>query len=248
MTDSLHRASLPGDVRVADMRPALANRASAATALLMLAVAGPASSQDLSYCEALTFSSPPSDYRLRDTTDVLRWSIDDNWTAHTGPAIKRIQSGEYSRRVMADLDFTLRRWPNHVPALQALVSYDLGGGKQYGFFPTECYFYRARKLYPNDAAVPLGEGYWHWKKGDKKAAEEAYLAALSVDPNSIESHYNLGLLYADQGQYDKARQHAWAAYGSGYALPGLRNKLARAGQWRDPPPSATAGQSSEKKP
>jgi hypothetical protein len=44
-------------------------------------------------------------------------------------------------------------------------------------------------------------------------------------------HYNLGLLYVDQMQYDLAREQAKQAYELGYPLNGLRARLERAGRW-----------------
>src|SRR6266581_2361399 len=50
----------------------------------------------------------PVDYRTRDSTAQLRWGVKDVKLAHYDPAVKRMQEGEYSHRVMADLDFLLR--------------------------------------------------------------------------------------------------------------------------------------------
>jgi tetratricopeptide (TPR) repeat protein len=169
------------------------------------------------------------DYRARDSSSTQKWSIDDNMTNHTAPAIERIRVGEYSRRVLADLNFTLDHWPNHLLALQALVKYDLAGGKQYEFMSAQCYFARARQFAPDDVGVILMEAYYHWKKNDTAGAIALYEAALKIDPDSADAHYNLGLLYVQQANYAKASEQARAAYSAGYPLPGLRNKLAAAG-------------------
>jgi tetratricopeptide (TPR) repeat protein len=47
---------------------------------------------------------------------------------------------------------------------------------------------------------------------------------------SAEIHYFLGMAYLKQKNLDKAAEHAKVAYSLGYPLPGLRNKLARAGR------------------
>ena len=49
--------------------------------------------------------------------------------------------------------------------------------------------------------------------------------------------YNLGLAYLDVKQYDEALSHAHRAYEMGVTLPGLRNRLKAAGQWREPAPA-----------
>jgi tetratricopeptide (TPR) repeat protein len=46
---------------------------------------------------------------------------------------------------------------------------------------------------------------------------------------SPEIHYFLGLVLVDLKDYERAREHAARAYELGYPLPGLRDKLARAG-------------------
>lgn len=173
------------------------------------------------------------DYRMRYSTPTLKFKIEDNMLGHTDPAIKRMRAGEYSRNVMADLDYTLMRWPNHLQALRALIDYDLAGGKPYEFMPAHCYIERARKFAPDDVNVALAQAYYEWKKGDTIGAVASYETALDIDPDSAVAHYNLGLLYFELGQYEKARDQAQAAYSAGYPLSGLRKKLAAAGYWKE---------------
>jgi tetratricopeptide (TPR) repeat protein len=193
-------------------------------------------SEDLPVCAQVIEVGSVVDYRTRDSTAQLRWNIQDIKLAHYDPAVKRMQRGEYSHSVMADLDFLLRHWPNHLPGLEALTQYDLGGGKVYGFAPAYCYFKRAREFAPDDAGVLLHEGYYFWKKKNKVRAIETYETALAVDPSSVDAHYNLGLLYFESGEYDKAVVHARAAYDAGYPLPGLKRKLQQAGYWAEGKP------------
>jgi Tfp pilus assembly protein PilF len=94
---------------------------------------------------------------------------------------------------------------------------------------TECFFARARQFAPDDVQVILMQAYYHWKKGDTNGAISLYEAALSIDPDSVDAHYNLGLMYVSQGDYAKASEQARLAYAAGYPLPGLREKLAAAG-------------------
>jgi TPR repeat protein len=47
--------------------------------------------------------------------------------------------------------------------------------------------------------------------------------------NSPELYYNLGLLYLDMKDLRQAKEYADKAYGEGYPLPGLKNRLERAG-------------------
>src|SRR5262249_10171379 len=116
------------------------------------------------------------------------------------------------------------------------IQYDLKGGHEYEFPSTECYFARARKVFPDDANVIVLEGYYFWKKGDRQRARKEYEEALALNPDSADGHYNLGLVCAEMNDFDEAVKHAQIAYAAGYPLPGLRNKLEKAGRW--PPPAA----------
>jgi tetratricopeptide (TPR) repeat protein len=191
---------------------------------------------DLPACAALDSFPGPIDYRTGNSSEQLRSAVNNVNHNHYYPAMERMRRGEYTQPVMADLDFTLRHWPNHLPALEALIRYDLAGGKVYGFEPAYCYFARARAWVPDDPGVLLHEGYYFWKKKDRARAIEAYTAALAVDPKSADAHYDLGLLYCESGEYDKAEAHAHAAYDAGYPLPGLKRKLQQAGHWTEAKP------------
>jgi tetratricopeptide (TPR) repeat protein len=130
---------------------------------------------------------------------------------------------------MADLDFLLGAWPNYYPGLQALVEYGVAGGKPHEFLPVECYFWHARAFVPDDVQVVLYHAFYLWKKGDTVGAKAAYEQAVAIDSSSPDAHYNLGLLYVELGDFGRATEHAQIAYAAGYPLPGLRNRLQRAG-------------------
>jgi tetratricopeptide (TPR) repeat protein len=49
--------------------------------------------------------------------------------------------------------------------------------------------------------------------------------------DDLNVHYNLGLAYFELKDYDQALEHAKRAYALGHPLPGLRDKLKRAGKW-----------------
>ena len=57
--------------------------------------------------------------------------------------------------------------------------------------------------------------------------------ARELDSNNPNVHYNLGLAYFDLGKYEQSLNSAHLAYAQGFPLPGLRDKLKRAGKWRD---------------
>lgn len=171
------------------------------------------------------------DYRNRDSIvpspigTSPQWNFRDNWQIHTGPAIERLQKGELTRQVIADLDFTFKRWPNHLQALNALVAYYTGGGKQFEFLPAECYLQRAISFAPNDPGVWQTVGIYFYRLDRLELAREALERALELSPGSVEAHYNLGLVFVKLKDLPKATEHADAAYAGGYPLPGLRRQV-----------------------
>jgi tetratricopeptide (TPR) repeat protein len=175
-------------------------------------------------------NAPLNDYRRRDS---MKWNIEDVKKNHLDPAMAKMNTGDFSEGVLSDVKFILNWYPNHYPALEALIRYDLGGGKFYEYNNTECYLDRARKFAPDDPNVSLYEGYYFWKKGNTARAIGAYKDALELDPKSADAHYNIGLLYVQIGNFKEANAHAHAAYSLGYPLPGLRRKLEKAGHWND---------------
>jgi tetratricopeptide (TPR) repeat protein len=172
-----------------------------------------------------------NDYRRREMDPYLSWSVRDIKANHYDPAIARMRAGEISREVIGDLHFILRGWPNHLPAIQALIEYDQRGGRQYGFLPTECYLFRARLFAPDDIEVILAHAYYYWRRKNLASAQRAYEDALRLDSESASAHYNLGLVYFETSDYQKSLEHALKAYDRGFPLPGLRDKLIKSGHW-----------------
>jgi Tfp pilus assembly protein PilF len=168
-------------------------------------------------------------------------------TNHLNEDVENLIKGQ-SGTIANDLDYVLRNAPNHPRGLYAMAKYHLREGKEKlpgeGYSIT-CWFDRAMRFAPTDGSVRLIYGIYLHRKGNLKEAEERYQEALSLAPDSVEAHYNLGLLYVDLKRYDDALTHAHEAYRLGYPLPGLKQKLAATGHWTElrsseSPPAATA--------
>ena len=173
----------------------------------------------------------PTDFRLRNSTRKLKFKFEDGKRNHLDPAISRMDNGQYNLYVLSDLEFLLRRWPNHHLALQALVRFEAGGGRPSPQRPTTCYFELAQRFAPDDVNILILRGIYFHGKGEYGMAEAAWLGALQINAGSPDAHYSLGLLYFNTGRTDDALEHAIAAYDAGYPLPGLKNKLVKAGKW-----------------
>ena len=149
---------------------------------------------------------------------------------HFTPRVEQLIGGQSTALIMADLAYTLDKFPNHHRALYALIRYErrLGGrlpqtGKPFTQ-SVDCYLERALQLRPNDPQTLQLVGMYHHVNGRYEKAIAAYEQALSIAA-SPQAHYNAGLAYVELGAYDKAVVYARAAYAAGYPLQGLRSKL-----------------------
>lgn len=152
---------------------------------------------------------------------------------HFTPEVEALVAGK-TTAIGGDIDYTLRAFPNHHRALKAMT---LLGLKEKTDKPkgahhsVECYFDRALRFKPNDPMVHLTYSYYFYKHGKLDKAIEQAKAAEQISPDNANVNYNLGLLYAEKKNYAEARAHARKAYERGFPLPGLKNKLIKAGQW-----------------
>lgn len=192
----------------------------------------------------------PFDYRTPPANDMLH--VVEKY--HFSPQVEALVRGVTAATVGPDLAYVLSHFPNHHRALATLVRLakrdrthrPLGMERS-----IECYFDLALRFAPNDGVVHLLYGVWLTEAGDKKGAEAQLTAAqASVPSDNPNAQYNLGLGWFALGRYDEALAAAHAAYGMGYQLPGLRQKLEKVGKWQALPRksaiSAESGSAEEK--
>lgn len=218
------------------MRPSQRLRDSVRFALpaLVWAVAfsAPASAQQQTFsaCGPLANAYGPYDYRV-DRGNTL--AIVEN--VHFTTRIEQLAGGE-TGSVGSELDYTLRAFPNHHRALIALVRL---GKKAKSVKPTglnwtiECYFDRALRFRPDDTTVRMLYANFLFEnsrsaEGNAQLERTAMLAA-----DNPFTHYNVGLIYFEQRNFDKALEEAGKAYSLGFQRPELRDKLKAAGKWND---------------
>jgi tetratricopeptide (TPR) repeat protein len=154
---------------------------------------------------------------------------------HFTPAVENLRHGA-TGTIGADLGYVLLMFPNHHRALAAFGKLSLRdktlkpAGAPYS---VGCFFDRAIRFKPNDGTVRMVYGNYLLKAGQPDQATEQLRIAAELQPEDATINYNLGLLYVQKKDYDQARIHAKKAYGLGFPLPGLKNKLIEAKKWED---------------
>jgi tetratricopeptide (TPR) repeat protein len=198
----------------------------------MAIFAGSAHAQNLgaSVCGSLQNAYGPYDYR----TDTDKLAIVERF--HFGADVESLRAGMTTHKIGGDISYTLRAFPNHHRALHSIARLGLkekAARPRGSKYTVDCWFERAMRFRPDDGMVSLTYGIYLFQLGKKAEALKMLEAAEKRGETGANFHYNIGLLYADLGRYDQALAHAHQAYAQGFNLPGLRNKLERAGKWRD---------------
>ncbi len=172
----------------------------------------------------------PYDYT---SSDVRETKLPIVERFHFTPDVENLVKGQ-SSSVNGDLNYTLRASPNHHRALMAMMNYKLlHPADPNSTDAMECYLTRAITFAPKDATVRLIAGIYYKRLGKLDAALEQMDAAYTLDSSSANVAYNLGLLYFEKKDLDKAEQYAKQAYDAGFPLKGLRQKLVKAGRLKN---------------
>lgn len=196
----------------------------------LLQSAAAAFAQEVPGCGSLKSGYGPFDYRISKAD--LRIVEEYHFT----PAVEQLVGGA-TGAIGGDLSYVLRSSPNHHRALMSMVN--LGVRERVekvkgASHSVECFLLRAEAFAPDDPLVKLIFGLYFLKHGQPEQGKAKLEAAGELDSNDANVQYNLGLAYFDLKQYDRALAGAHRAYALGFPLPGLRDKLKRAGKWREP--------------
>jgi len=181
-------------------------------------------------CGSLQNAFGPFDYR---TAGAAEKHIVER--AHFTKDVEQLIRGKSSGTPVGDLDYTLRAFPNHPRALYSLMKW---GERKKTDFPDGahwyiwCYFDRAIRFQPEDPQVRMLYGMYLQKKGRFLESLEQLQEAEKFAGENANILYNIGLVYLDLNNSDKALEYAHRSYKLGFPLEGLRNRLERAGKWK----------------
>jgi len=181
-------------------------------------------------CGSIQNAYGPFDFR----TDKDKLGVVEAY--HFTPEVANLTRGK-SGNLGGDIDYTLRAFPNHPRALMAMVQ--LGEREKVSKvasanYSVECYLQRALQFRNDDGLVKMIYANYLAKKGRSKEALIQLNGAVELGEENASLDYNIGLIYLDLKEYDKALVFAHKAYGAGFPLPGLKDRLKRAGKWHEP--------------
>ena len=200
------------------------------TLLILSSMASFAMAQ-ASVCGNLQNHFGPFDYRTaspRDKNMVER--------AHFTSKVETLRGGNTSATAGGDLSYTLGVFPNHPRALMAMIKLAEKEKTEKPYqsaYTVACWLDRAERFKSDDASVKAVYGIYLSRKGKKQEALEKLNEAVALGTPSPNLDYNIGLIYFDLGDYEKSLQSAHRAYAGGFNLPGLKEKLKRAGKWTE---------------
>jgi tetratricopeptide (TPR) repeat protein len=182
-------------------------------------------------CPAFNNTVSGGDY----TNAEHRQKLDVVERFHFTPQVERLERGQ-SGYLADDIGYTLEHFANHHRALVSLARLTLrekASRPKGAKYSTECYFDRAIRFRPDDSRVRAIFGGYLLALGQEEAALTQLEEAARLEPGNATNQYNLGLIHLRRKNFDKALDAAKRAYGLGIPLPGLKNKLVAAGQWKE---------------
>lgn len=192
--------------------------------------------QSSNICGQLENHYGPFDYRGRQGNKKL---VEDNHFTNGVENLTQRKTGPFG----GDLNYTLHVFPNHYRALltmERLVAKEKNDQPEGAEFPIECYYDRALRFVPNDHVVRLLYALFLNKRNRSQEAikQMDYVTETTLE-NPI-AQLNVGRMYLDMKEYDKALKRAHHLMSMGFDRAELRDGLTAAGRWQDPPPDEPA--------
>lgn len=168
--------------------------------------------------------------------------------AHFTPEVESLIRGKTGAPPGNDIAYTLHAFPNHHRALLSVIALSekertpTPRGIPY---PVECWFSRAIAFKPDDNIVRMIYASF-LNRGNRNAEAEQQLSVVAgqADDNAF-TYNNIGLIYFDMKNYEKALTYAHKAIGLGLGIPTLKDQLNSVGKWSEPP-SASSGATTQK--
>ena len=210
-------------------------------ACLAASIALPAVAGAEKVCGSLEWNYGPYDYRY--ATVHQRKLVE---SAHFTPEAEQFVEAP-TGSLGADFKYTLSVFPNHPRALLAMERLaakerrNPAGGAKY---TVECFYERALRFKPDDHIPRLlyVSFLMRQNKLDEARTHLEYVASTTQD--DAFAQFNVGMLYADMKDYDKALTQAHRVMGLGSDRRELRDRLTAVGRWVEPMAGAASAPAS----
>ncbi len=136
----------------------------------------------------------------------------------------------------AGFGYTLWAFPNHPQALAAME--DLGIRYKTerlpeSLFRVHCFFQRAVRFAADDPLVRAIYSYYYARRGMSAEAKDQIKRATELESTDNNVFVYIAFAHIEMKEFDNAATAAKQAYLLGYKLPGLKQRLTRAGKWQD---------------
>ena len=205
-----------------------------AVVAVLLGVSGLVQAQNTSACGSLENHYGPFDYRKANKQQL---SLVEN--VHFTPSIENLIK-DHDNPFANDISYTLRVFPNHHRALitlQRLADREKTDTPAHAQWSMACYYERAIRFQPNDyIARMLFAGYLIKKSRPAEATQQLDESIRLAEDNPF-THFNVGLVFLDMKNYDRALVQAHRAAALGFTRTELKDRLVEAGKWVEPPAS-----------
>lgn len=157
--------------------------------------------------------------------------------AHFQPYVEALIRGSTGSTPGGDIDYTLRAIPNHPNALLAMMRLGEKEKTQQprgSRYTVECWFDRAIQFRSDDQMTRMIYTNFLTRNNRKPEAMHQLEIVLSAAKDNAFTHQNIGLLYFDLGEHQRALIQAHKAIELGLIKPELREKLQAVGKWVEP--------------
>ncbi len=207
--------------------------------VVLLGVAGLAQAQLMSACGSLDNHYGPFDYRK-----ASRGQLSIVESAHFTPLIENLIKGK-DNPFGDDIAYTLRVFPNHHRALltlQKLAEREKTDSPAYARLSVACYFERAIRFQPDDLIARMLFAGYLIKKSRFDEATQQLDATIRLAGDAPFAHFNIGLVFFDMKNYERALAQAHRAAALGFTRTDLKDRLVAAGKWVEPSPDLADAQ------
>ena len=199
--------------------------------VIFLWIAGLVHAQSPSNCGPLENHFGPFDFR---TANKQLLNLVEG--PHFNPGVESLTKRSTSY-FADDISYTLRVFPNHHRALitiQRLADREMTDKPEHAQYSIECYFDRAVRFQPSDQIVRMLFAGYLIKKNLLVNAEAQLIEAIMLAPENPFTQFNVGLLFLDMKNYERAVAQAHRAADLGLARTELKERLMAAGKWTEP--------------